>query len=46
MNGACTYYGGQPPRNGGFGEWSKWSSCAEDCGFSIKTRTRKCDNPR
>ncbi|KAJ8318392.1 hypothetical protein KUTeg_003483 [Tegillarca granosa] len=46
MGGACTYYGGQPPRDGGFGEWSKWSACAEDCGFSIKTRTRKCDNPR
>ena len=28
--------------NGGWGEWTSWSTCADDC---RKTRSRLCDNP-
>ena len=29
-------------RDGGWGEWTSWSTCADDC---RKTRSRLCDNP-
>ena len=35
------------PINGGFGPWSNWSSCSQDCKpGSIKLRTRMCDDPK
>ena len=34
------------PVNGGWGKWTKWSSCSEDCGGGYKVRTRKCDDPK
>ena len=29
-------------RDGGWGEWTPWSTCTDDC---TKTRSRLCDNP-
>ena len=35
------------PVNGGFSQWSNWSSCSLDCQpGSVKHRTRMCDNPK
>lgn len=35
------------PIHGGWGEWSShWSECSETCGLGIRTRERKCDNPK
>eukprot|EP00112_Aurelia_sp_Birch-Aquarium-sp1_P023990 Seg738.1 transcript_id=Seg738.1/GoldUCD/mRNA.D3Y31 product=Thrombospondin-1 protein_id=Seg738.1/GoldUCD/D3Y31 len=31
--------------DGGWGEWSQWSTCAKPCGGSTVNRTRKCNNP-
>ncbi|XP_061197855.1 SCO-spondin-like isoform X2 [Saccostrea echinata] len=39
MNSSC-------PINGGFGEWSVWSSCSKSCGTGEQTRQRFCDNPK
>lgn len=33
-------------RNGGFGEWSAFGNCSEECGpDGIRERTRACDSP-
>lgn len=32
--------------NGGWTEWSSWSSCSQTCGVAIKTRRRSCGNPK
>ncbi|CAH1403032.1 unnamed protein product [Nezara viridula] len=33
------------PINGNWGEWSDWSECSTTCGYSIKMRMRRCNNP-
>ncbi|XP_037905898.1 semaphorin-5B [Hermetia illucens] len=32
--------------NGGWTEWSAWSSCSQTCGMAVKTRRRTCGNPK
>ncbi|KAL4231142.1 Thrombospondin type 1 repeat-containing protein [Mactra antiquata] len=36
--GAC-------PVDGGFTDWSTWTSCSVTCGTGTKDRSRSCDNP-
>ncbi|XP_027060235.1 A disintegrin and metalloproteinase with thrombospondin motifs 1-like [Pocillopora damicornis] len=36
---------GLPRINGGWGEWSEYSSCSETCGGGVQYRTRACTNP-
>ena len=31
--------------DGGYSEWSEWSSCSSECGDGKKNRTRNCSNP-
>ena len=31
--------------DGGWGEWTSWSSCSLTCGNGDQIRTRKCNNP-
>ena len=31
--------------DGGWAEWSTWSTCPVTCGNGDQRRTRKCDNP-
>jgi len=33
------------PVNGGFSEWSAYSTCSKSCGGGSKKRTRSCTNP-
>lgn len=32
--------------NGGWTDWSAWSSCSQTCGMAVKTRRRTCGNPK
>ena len=31
--------------DGGWSEWSQWSTCEKPCGGSVVNRTRLCNNP-
>eukprot|EP00795_Rhopilema_esculentum_P012584 gene12584-3284_t len=31
--------------DGGWGDWSQWSTCTKPCGGSVVNRTRACNNP-
>ncbi|KAJ8038941.1 Hemicentin-1 [Holothuria leucospilota] len=33
------------PVNGGYSDWSDWSTCSLSCGGGVKSRTRTCSNP-
>ncbi|XP_048584536.1 uncharacterized protein LOC5510519 isoform X1 [Nematostella vectensis] len=34
------------PVNGGWSDYSSWSSCTKSCGGGTRTRTRTCTNPK
>ena len=31
--------------NGGWGDWTDWSSCSVSCGGGSRSKNRPCDNP-
>ena len=31
--------------DGGFSEWSSWTTCTKTCDGGIRERTRSCSNP-
>ena len=31
--------------NGGYTEWSQYTTCTKECGSGIKKRSRQCNNP-
>ena len=31
--------------NGGWGEWTTWSSCSVSCGAGSRSKNRLCNNP-
>ena len=33
------------PVNGGYTDWSAWSTCSKTCGDGFMQRSRKCTNP-
>lgn len=33
-------------QHGGWTEWSDWSPCSQSCGIAVKTKRRRCGNPR
>lgn len=35
----------QVRQDGGWGSWSKLSSCSRSCGTGVRLRTRQCNNP-
>ncbi len=40
---SCGYYG--CPVNGGWTNWTSWSTCSKTCGSGSQTRTRTCTRP-
>ncbi|XP_060559602.1 LOW QUALITY PROTEIN: A disintegrin and metalloproteinase with thrombospondin motifs 3-like [Ruditapes philippinarum] len=45
QGGSCGYHGSQSPIDGGWSQWTQWSTCSENCGVGFKRRSRSCDSP-
>ncbi|CAD7087043.1 unnamed protein product [Hermetia illucens] len=45
QNGKCVPIEEKTPVNGGWGNWSDWSTCSRSCGGGISMQLRECNNP-